>query len=72
VASVFYNGLKYEVKRDLVRRCPDDFDKLKALAITLDKEHIAAQDPTEKQEIRPKTTTRSPDSTPAPKSELST
>jgi hypothetical protein len=72
VASTFYNSLKYEVKCDLVGRRPDDFNELKALAITLDEECIAAQDPTKKREIRPKTTTHSPDLTPAPKSEPST
>jgi hypothetical protein len=33
---------------DLVGRWLDDFEELKALAITLDEERIAAQDPTEK------------------------
>jgi hypothetical protein len=65
VSSAFYNGLKYEVKCDLVGRRPDDFNKLKALAITLDEEHMAAQDP-ERCELQPKTTTRSPDPTPMP------
>jgi len=44
IASTFYNGLKYEVKRDLVGRKPDRLTELKMLAITLDKERMATQD----------------------------
>jgi hypothetical protein len=69
---MFYNGLKYEVKDNLVGRCPDDFNELKALTITLDKEHITVQDPTKKQELWPKTMIQSPDLTPTPKREPST
>jgi hypothetical protein len=71
VSSTFYNGLKYKVKCNLVGRCPDDFDKLKALTITLDEERIAAQDP-ERCKLQLKTTTRNPDPTPMPKPEPST
>ena len=38
ISAVFYNGLKYEVKRYLVGRRLDD------LAIALDEELMAAQD----------------------------
>jgi hypothetical protein len=72
VSSAFYNGLKYKVKCNLVGRWLDNFEELKALAITLDEEWIAAQDPTEKRELHPKNTTCSLDLTPAPKSEPST
>jgi len=45
LTSAFYMGLKYKVKRDLVGRKPELLDELKTLAITLDEEHMAAQDP---------------------------
>ena len=38
----FYEGLKWEVKRDLVGRTPDDLTDLKALAIQLDEERMGA------------------------------
>ena len=38
----FYEGLKWEVKRDLVGRTPDDLTNLKALAIQLDEERMGA------------------------------
>lgn len=44
ISATFYNGLKYEVKRYLIGRRPDDLKELKALAIALDEELMAAQD----------------------------
>ena len=42
LAGSFYEGLKWEVKRDLVGRTPDDLSDLKALAIQLDEERMGA------------------------------
>jgi len=70
ITSAFYQGLKFEVKRDLVGRRPDNLDDLKTLAITLDEERMAAQDP-DRRDIKPKTTTHTSDSahsTPRPDS----
>jgi hypothetical protein len=44
LAGSFYEGLKWEVKRDLVGRTPDDLTDLKALAIQLDEERMGAAD----------------------------
>lgn len=57
VAAAFYTGLKYEVKRDLVGRRPHKLEDLKALAITLDEERMAAHDP-DRRESKPKPVTR--------------
>jgi len=56
LTSAFYNGLKYEVKRDLVGRKPELLNDLKTLAITLDKECMAAQDPN-RRDPKPRSTT---------------
>jgi hypothetical protein len=39
---VFYEGLKWDVRRDMVSKTPDMLVELKALAIQLDKEHMGA------------------------------
>jgi len=62
LTSAFYNGLKYEVKRDLVGRKLELLDDLKTLAITLDEEHMAAQDP-DRRDPKPRFATRTFDST---------
>jgi len=70
ITSTFYMGLKYEVKRDLVGRKPELLEDLKALAITLDEERMATQDP-DRRDTKPKPTSRTPDSahlTPRPDS----
>jgi len=56
LTSAFYNGLKYEVKRDLVRRKPELLDDLKTLAITLDEERMATQDP-DRRDPKPRSAT---------------
>jgi len=67
LTSAFYNGLKYEVKRDLVGRKPELLDDLKTLAITLDEEHMAAQDP-DRRDPKPRSATRTfESSTPTPR-----
>jgi len=67
LTSAFYMGLKYEVKRDLVGRKPELLDDLKTLAITLDEERMAAQDP-DRRDPKPKSTTRTfESSTPTPR-----
>jgi len=67
LTSTFYNGLKYEVKRDLVGRKPELLDDLKTLAITLDEERMAAQDP-DRRDPKPKSATRTfESSTPTPR-----
>ena len=43
IAGAFYNGLKSEVKMHLVGRRPDGLEELKAIAIQLDEECMAAQ-----------------------------
>lgn len=42
LAGLFYKGLKWEVKHDLVGHMPDNLTNLKALAIQLDKECMGA------------------------------
>ena len=42
LAGSFYEGLKWEVKRDLVGHTPDNLTDLKALAIQLDEERMGA------------------------------
>jgi hypothetical protein len=49
LAGSFYEGLKWEVKRDLVGRTPNDLPDLKALAIQLDEERMGA----DRRDIRP-------------------
>jgi len=67
LTSAFYNGLKYEVKRDLVGRKPELLDDLKTLAITLDEECMAAQDP-DRRDPKPRSATRTfESSTPTPR-----
>jgi len=61
ITSTFYMGLKYKVKQDLVRQCPDNLEDLKTLAIILDKERMAAQDP-DRHEVKPKTVSCTSDS----------
>jgi len=69
LTSAFYNGLKYEVKRDLVGRKPELLDDLKTLAITLDEERMAAQDPNRRDQ-KPKSVSRTFESTsPTPRSD---
>jgi len=66
LTSAFYNGPKYEVKRDLVRPKPVLLDDLKTLTIMLDEEHMAAQDPN-RHDPKPKSTTHTfESSTPTP------
>jgi len=70
ITSAFYMGLKYEVKQDLVGRKPELLEDLKALAITLDEERMAAQDP-DRRDTKPKPTSHTSDSahsTPRPNS----
>jgi len=70
ITSAFYMGLKYKVKRDLVGRKPELLEDLKALAITLNKERMAAQDP-DRRDTKPKPMSRTSDSahsTPRPDS----
>jgi hypothetical protein len=38
----FYEGLKWDVRRDMVGKTPDMLAELKALAIQLDEEHMGA------------------------------
>lgn len=62
LASSFYEGLKWEVKRDLVGRTPDDLTDLKALAIQLDEERMGA----DRRDTRPNALrTNTPESTDA-------
>ena len=74
VTSAFYNGLKYEVKRNLVGRWPDKLDELKRMAITLDEERMAAQDPDrqDQRDPKPKPINRADTPTLTPKSEPAT
>jgi len=65
ITSAFYQGLKYEVKRDLVGRRPELLDDLKTLAITLDKERMAAQDPN-RRDPKPKSATHTFESSASP------
>jgi Retrotransposon gag protein len=65
ITEASFNGLKYEVKRDLVGRRPTEYAELKALAITLDEERMAATE-SERREQKLKSTTRAPELTPAP------
>jgi len=65
IISAFYNGLKYEVKRDLVGKRPDTLEELKACAVTLDEERMAAQDP-EKRDPKPSTSKSRTSDSPAP------
>ena len=61
LAGSFYEGLKWEVKRDLVGRTPADLTDLKTLAIQLDEEHMGAAD---RRDTRPNALrTNSPDTT---------
>ena len=67
LTSAFYMGLKYKVKRDLVGRKPELLDDLKTLAITLDEERMAAQDP-DRRDQKPKSVSRTFESaTPTPR-----
>jgi len=69
ITSTFYMGLKYEVKRDLVRQRPDNLEDLKALAIMLDEERMATQDP-DRRNTKPKSASRTFESaTPTPRSD---
>jgi len=69
LTSAFYNGLKYEVKRDLVGQKPELLDDLKTLAITLDEEHMAAQDP-DRRDPKPRSATHTfESSSPTPRSD---
>jgi len=61
LAGSFYEGLKWEVKRDLVGRTPDDLTDLKALAIQLDEECMGATDRRDTRPNAPQTFT--PDTT---------
>ena len=65
ITAAFYNGLKYEVRRDLVGKRPDDLEELKARAITLDEERIATQDP-EKRDPKASTSRTRTSESPAP------
>jgi hypothetical protein len=40
--ATFYEGLKWDVRRDMVSKTPDTLAELKALAIQLDKERMGA------------------------------
>ena len=53
----FYQGLKYKVKCDLVGQRPNNLNDLKTLTITLNEEHMAAQDP-DRHDTKPKSATR--------------
>jgi len=57
ITSTFYMGLKYEVKRDLVGRKPDKLEDLKNVAISLDEERMAAQEP-DRRDMKPKSVSR--------------
>jgi hypothetical protein len=39
---MFYEGLKWDVRRDMVGKTPDTITELKALMIQLDEEHMGA------------------------------
>jgi len=54
LASAFYNGLKYEVRCNLVGQWPNKLNELKHMAITLDKEQMATQDPDQQDQQDPK------------------
>ena len=71
VAAAFYTGLKYEVKRDLVGRRPRKLEELKALAITLDEEWMAAHNP-DRRESKPKPATRVSETASSSRSETTT
>ena len=71
LTSAFYNSLKYEVRHDLVGQQPNKLDKLKRMAITLDEEQMATQDPDQQDQQDPKprpfSCTDTPVVTPKPK-----
>ena len=69
ITSTFYMGLKYEVKRDLVGHKPDKLEDLKSVAISLDEERMAAQEP-DRCDTKPKSVPRTFESTsPTPRSD---
>src|SRR5882757_5357926 len=63
LAGSFYEGLKWEVKRDLVGRTPDDLTDLKALAIQLDEERMGAANRRDTRSNAPRTTPDTNDTT---------
>ena len=54
ISAAFYIGLKYEVKRYLVGRRPDNLKELKTLAITLDEERMVVQDYDDRRSPKPR------------------
>jgi len=75
LAGNFYEGLKWEVKRDLVGRTPDTLEELKTVAINLDEEQIGADQRDRPYAPRANTNATEPNSTtrlttPLPKVEV--
>jgi len=71
LTSTFYNGLKYEVRHDLVGRWPNKLNELKHMAITLDEERMATQEP-DRQDLKPRSFSRADTPVVTPKPEPAT